>query len=347
MKTRTKRLAAVLLVALAAVLAIGLAWLFPPPGHYLLAKSVPVPGLHPGHQKDEYYWLSDHQLLLFHPVHDRHWTVVCRNLRAPTEKSLPALERLFQQTGGDPWSVTISPDHTRLIWAGIGRVIYGATLDGQQFQRWPYGKDEIHISYWLNDSRHFLRYREVASQPLPLIMRSVDDQKSVKYVPEVNSTVPPGWTLPQPFPASKRVCVEESSNNILIIILFTAAKVQRIVKGMPLLPGDGNEYPPDQRFISDGSAMIWTTSRLPPPRTPAFFWGLLDRLGWRPEPYKTVRVSVSRADGTQQQFVGDWEEPRYGSSDVDQYPHNFRWLPGHKRLSFERLGALCVVPVGP
>lgn len=326
---------------------ICLAWFSRPAEHRLMDHAVPVSGVHPGYREDGYYWLSDHDLLLFHWSHTLSWTVARRDTRAKMETPLPALDALFRQTGGQPDSVKVSPDGTRLIWAGVGKVIYGATVDGHQFQRWPYGKDEFYISYWLNDNRHFLRYREVSSTPLPLIMRSVDNPKSVKYLPQIDPKVPPGWILPRPSPANERVYVEESSNNILIIIRFTAAKVQRIVKGMPLPPGDENEYPSDQRFISDDNAMIWTTSRQPPPKTPAFFWNLLDRLGWRPKPYKIVRVSVSHADGIQQQFVGDWEQPRYEVSDTDQHPHNFRWVPGHKCLSFERLGALYTVPVGP
>lgn len=344
MKTRTKGLLALLLSASV----IGATWLFPPPKHDLLARSTLLPGIQPGHyQRDEYYWLSDHDLLLFHRVRALSWTVARFDTQAKIETPLPGLDALFQQMGGQPDSVEVSPDGTRLIWAGIGKVIYGATVDGHQAQRWPYGKDEFYISYWLNDSRHFLRYREVSSTPLPLVMWSVGDPKSVKYVPEVDLKVPPGWTLPRPFPASKRVYVEESSNSVLIIILFTAAKVQRIVKGMPLPPGDENEYPSDQRFISDGNAMIWTTYRQPPPKTPAFFWNLLARLGWSPKPVPIMRASVSRADGAQWHFVGDWEQPQGGPPNPDQYPHNFRWVPGHKCLSFEHQGALYTVPVGP
>ena len=339
MKTRTKRLLIIPLVAFV----LGAAWLFPPPPHQLLAKSVRVPGIHPGYQKDDYYWLSDHEMLLFHPSPAPHWRVARRDLRAPSETPLPALERLFQQTGGDPWSVKVSPDHTRLIWAGLGKVIYGATLDGQQFQRWPYGKDEYGISYWLSDNAHFLRYREATSSRLPIVIRSVADPHHVKHLLWSGQNVPPGWTLPRPFPANERVYVESAGDSFLIS-RFTPDKVERIVKNRTLPPTDDNEYLSDERFLSDGDALLWTTSRQPPPKTPAFFWDFLGRLGWRPKPYKTMRVSVSRADGTQPRFTGDWEQPQVGFPNTGQYPHNFRLLPGGKGFSFEQQGKLYTAP---
>ena len=332
--------------------ALLLAWLPHPPPHRLLDKAVPIPSVHPGY-KDDYYWLSDHSLLLFHRVRGLSWTVARRDVRVGVETPLPTLEALFRQTGGQPESVKVSPDDTRLIWAGIGKVIYGATTDGHQFQRWPYGKDEVGISYWLNDSDHFLRYTDVTASRLPVVLRSVKGPHGVKRLPRMDEIVPPQWVLVRPFAPDERIFTDEGQDSSppdahITISCFTVIGVQQTDRDVPLPLGDERNYCSDPRFLSEGDALIWTLSRPPLPKRPALLWGLLARLGWHPKPFQTVRVYVSRADGTQWRFVGDWDEPMtniYGD-DLETHPHNFRWLPGGRRLSFEHQGRLDTAPAG-
>ena len=320
--------------------------------------AIAVPGVHQGDGKDGYYWLSDHDLLLFHWAHALSWTVARRDTRTKTETPLPALEALFRQTGGQTRSVKVSPDGTRLIWAGLGKRVYGVTTDGHQLQQWPYGRDEVGISYWLNDSRHFLRYTGYDTGYDPALTRGARLRgarlRGVEGPPGARSLP---WTyrdwdvtgLPAP---GERFFAEAGGNggpddaNVTLSRL-TVTGVQQTVRNVSLPPGDSFFNLSDARFASEGDALIWTTVRRPPPVRPPPFQGLAARLGWRPKPGKTLGASVSRADGTRWHFLGDWYQPWDESLNPDQYPHNFRWLPGAKGLSFERRGALYTVPVGP
>ena len=357
MRAPAKRLLALILTTFV----IALAWLSRPPEHRLLDKAVLVAGVHPsdlrdgyywhpGDRRDGYYWLSDHDLLLFHRVRALSWTVARRDTRAKMETPLPALDALFQQTGGQPDSVKISPDGGRLIWAGIGKLIYGATVDGHQFQQWPYKQDEVGISYWLNDSRHFLRYTGYdPALARGARLRGVEDPRGVKSLPWACRD----WAVPGPLAPGERLFAEaggsggpDDANVTFSRLTFNG--VQQTGRDVSLPPGDSFLNLPDARFASEGDALIWTTVRRPPPLLPPPFQGFVARLGWHPKPYRTLGVFVSRVDGTRWHFVGDWEETDasgYGGYFDENYPHDFRWVPGHKRLSFEHQGALYTAPV--
>lgn len=342
---------------------ICLAWFSRPAEHRLMDHAVIVAGIHPGDWRDGYYWhpgnrrdgycwLSGHDLLLFHRVRALGWTVARRDTRAKMEMPLPTLDALFRQTGGQPQSVKVSPDGGRLIWAGTGKVIYGATVGGHQFQRWPYGQNEVGISYWLNDSRHFLRYTGYdPALAHGARLRGVEDPPGVKSLPWADLD----WAVTGPLSPGERLFAEGGGNggpddaNVTLSRL-TVAGVQRTGRNVSLPPGDCFLNLPDARFASEGDALIWTTVRRPPPVLPPPFRSLAARLGWHPKPGRTLGAFVSRADGTRWHFLGDWEETDasgHGAYYDENDPHDFRWVPGGRRMSFEHLGALYVVLAGP
>ena len=97
------------------------AWAAQPPDKDLdlLARATRVSGVQAGQDRHPYAWISEHELLLFHLLPDRTWSLSRYDLTTHTERPLPALSALFRQTGGLSWPPpVVSPDGRHLLWTG-------------------------------------------------------------------------------------------------------------------------------------------------------------------------------------------------------------------------------------
>ena len=85
----------------------------------LLARATKVSGVQAGQDRHPYTWISEHELLLFHLLPDRTWSLSRYDLTTHTERPLPTLSALFRQTGGLLWPPpVVSPDGRHLLWTG-------------------------------------------------------------------------------------------------------------------------------------------------------------------------------------------------------------------------------------
>ncbi len=319
------------------------AWFLRPPQHSLMNKAVQIPGIHLGYGRDEYQWLSPDELLVFRPAGALGWTVYNRNILTGTVMPMPALTRLLRLTSGNPYSVKIAPDHNRLLWAGAGKRIYEATLTGTEFQQWAYGPDEGGYSYWLGDSRRFVRYSQSRfGDSFPAILRDTAAPRRVQRLShhwsEGDMTRAQLAFLVTAQRSPTRIYAEAGSNDreqrdaYIEVSIIGPAEVREEFAKVPLPPGFFFDLRSNPYRLSDGQTMIWTL-------------GSSDMS----QPTNTVGLYVSRADGLGWRFVGDWQEPAQLDDHEQQgekAPGNFRWVPGDEHISFEYAGGLYLVPAG-
>lgn len=353
MKIGQKLVLAFLLTTTVVILS---AWFFRPSPHLLQDKASKVSGIRLGYHGDDYFWLSGHSLLVFH-WSAVHWDVVRRDTQTSVETPLPQLNAFFQQTGGDPGSVKVSLDDRRLLWAGKGKIIYGATVEGANFQHWPYAEDETGISYWLADNRHFLRYRgNPFFDPRPTVLRSVETPGQVKHLPLdwQQQEVRVSEELAPLLAAPNRIYVEASTHDshyhdvALTVTSFGTDKVRQRVREVPLPPEFSLANDSNPRFLSDEQRLIWSVNIPSVSHVPLWLKRLMTRFRLEPKPSSLVGVYTSQADGTHWRFIGDWPEPpnlQFYQEQEGAYPLNFRWMPGDRQISFECKASLYTVPV--
>lgn len=346
--------------ALTTMIVIAAAWFFQPPPHLLMDKAVQIPGVHLGYRGDEYQWLSPDELLVFRPAGALQWTVYDRDIQTGVETPMPALTRLLHQTGGDPDSVKIAPDHSRLLWAGIGKWIYGATLAGNEFQQWAYGPDEVGYSYWLGDSRRFVRYAgDRFADPRPVILRDIAATSRVRRLPlhwsQDKVTRGQLTALLATQRPQVRVYAEMGSEGsdqrdaYVTVSIMRPVGVHEETAEVPLPPGFFRDDRSDSYRTSDGQVLLWTLGSLDVSHQPGWVQRLTAHLWRHPKPTYTVGLYASRADGLGWRFVGDWQEPvqlDYYEQRGEKAPGYFRWVPGDRRISFEYAGGLYLVPAG-
>lgn len=346
--------------ALTTMIVIAAAWFFQPPPHLLMDKAVQIPGIHLGYGRDEYQWLSPDELLVFRPVGELQWTVYNRDTRTGAETPLPQLERLLRLTGGDPDSIKIAPDHRRLLWAGIGKWIYGATLAGTEFQQWAYGPDEGGYSYWLGDSRRFVRYSQYPFIDSSLvILRDTAAPHRVQRLShhwsEGDMTRAQLASLVTAQRSPTRIYAEggaqgsDGRDAYVAVSIIKPTGIREEEAGFPLPPSFFRSERSDSYRTSDGQALLWTLGSLDVSHQPGWVQRLTAHLWRHPKPTYTVGLYVSRADGLGWRFVGDWQEPVQLDDHEQQgekAPGNFRWVPGDRRISFEYAGGLYLVPAG-
>ena len=83
-----------------------------------------------------YYWLSDSALLMCRCDAAGQWTLTRRDVATGKETALPTLTALLTQTGGYAETFRVSPDGHWVLWAGKGKTIQAATLDGSRTASW-------------------------------------------------------------------------------------------------------------------------------------------------------------------------------------------------------------------
>ncbi len=233
-----------------------------------MEKAVPIPGVRLSYRGDTYQWLSADELLVFRPIGALQWAVYRRDVQTGGETRMPPLERLLRQTGGSPYSIKISPDHSRLLWAGAGKWIYEATLAGTEFQQWAYGPEEGDVSYWLNDSRRFVRYVQSRyGDPYPILLRDVALPLRVRHLPRLwrqdqmtHEQLAVLLTAQRP---PTRVYAEGGSgpNNHYAFIMVTVLGpngVNEQTANVPLPPDFFRDERSDPYRVSNGQRMIWT-----------------------------------------------------------------------------------------
>jgi len=346
--------------ALTTLIVAAPAWFLRPPQHSLMNKAVQIPGIHLGYGRDEYQWLSSNELLVFRPAGALGWTVYNRNILTGTVAPMPVLTRLLRLTNGNPYSVKIAPDHNRLLWAGAGKRIYEATLTGTEFQQWAYGPDEGGYSYWLGDSRRFVRYSQSRfGDSFPVILRDTDAPRRVQRLShrwsEGDMTRAQLAFLVTAQRSPTRIYAEggaqgsDGRDAYVAVSIIKPTGIREEEAGFPLPPSFFRSERSDSYRTSDGQALLWTLGSLDVSHQPGWVQRLTAHLWRHPKPTYTVGLYVSRADGLGWRFVGDWQEP----VQLDDYeqrgekaPGYFRWVPGDEHISFEYAGGLYLVPAG-
>ena len=105
-----------------------------------------------------YWWLSDHELLLFRDPSQKDWTFVHQDVPAKTQLPLEELTRLFQTSGGKPESIQVAPDGKHLLWTDSLGDTSLATLSGKDY---THVKSSTHrVKRWMQDSQRWVELVE-------------------------------------------------------------------------------------------------------------------------------------------------------------------------------------------
>jgi hypothetical protein len=345
-------------------LAVGL-WLAWPHERRLLSVAHPV--LKVDMEREAWYWLSAHQLLILTTDHENrpgnpHWTGHADLLDTNThvQTRLEGLSALFAKPDMSPMdppaNFQLSPNGQKLYWynqRGSGRTDLWfaavANLDGTHYREWP--DDAMSFpNYWL-DSQHYVEawwkgeneanYGKVDTVHVFDVENSQDD----KIYPVSSSSA--RALLKQYYDSHPTLVeVDRSSAHPTIEVFRTERRYVRpkqILRSYPLaLPEDAslerNDVNPQQNaivyFVRFSKVPSWTA------QLHRWFASFPAR------PIVTDGLWISGADGKDFHEIGHVPSKSDASGAPEEQLTVMEWLPDGKQVSFVYQDTLYVVPAG-
>lgn len=271
------------------------------------------------------------------------------------ETPLPALTRLYNQTGGDPDGVQISPDGRFVMWDSFrpNNAIVIASLDGSVHYSWLLNGLSC-FTRWLGDSRHWVLLRLSAkagpSRYEDAIIYRLDSGAPIRRLrlgadhPLNRGTFYGGSQLLRGIvPAADRILVNTWTDSGFVEPDFDIAELS-LSHGLQQTRSKRVSAPPNS-LIRDlvisprGDRLAW---QLRYPQTETF----IDR--WIPflrrPAERWVGLAVSNIDGSNMHEIGRIPLRLSGRDKSIPEPDYLRWSPDGKLLSFVYRDTLFAVP---
>ena len=339
------------------------AWAAQPPDKDLdlLARATRVSGVQAGQDRHPYAWISDHELLLFHPLPNLAWSLSRYDLTTHTERPLPALSTLFRQTGGLLWPPpVVSPDGRHLLWTGRHywdkrSKVLCADLAGTAFSH--LNQPATGLLCWLDDEHwqmlglgvegaHQLAIRTGDIRPPYAKQKRLLSAPLLIGRPEIiggarpNST---GLTLRSRHHLLEALIINR--NYVPLKIQFNEYTLHsRSVTGhssflpLPQQPYPGGEYLGAAQWPRDGRFAVAFSHHSPPP-----FWHTHLRPPKMEGEQSGVASLLVGSPATGRVYTVGYA-PLSGMTTGREQFRDVRWVPGGKRLSFVYLDELYTVP---
>lgn len=123
-----------------------------------------------------YWWLGDHDLLLFRDPLHRDWTLVRLNETTNAQTPLDSLSGLFARSGGRPDTIQVSPDGEWMLWTGNKGQTIVARTDGAKHFEYPPGPPSE--KRWMSESIRWIELVKDGKSFNRAILHNVVDPKA-------------------------------------------------------------------------------------------------------------------------------------------------------------------------
>jgi hypothetical protein len=294
-------------------------------------RITPVSNNHP-----YYWWLADHEIMLFRDPARSDWTLVRVNESTKRQQPLSALTRLFARSGGKPGSIQVSPDGKWMLWTNAAGGTVVSRTDGARHFDYPPGKPSE--KRWMCES---VRWIEL-----------VHDGKFFSYAVMHD--------IVNPHKAQRRVLVPSipCTREFVDVAGMRPTADDHILAG--LWNGQEGNLNPAGIIALNMNAHLSAVGqyRLDPPhaadRAELEFAPLYGRLAWVLEygPGLSALVGASGQTGLWVTDMFGWKSRELGSLETSpddsssSRPVSIQWTPDGGRLSFVYRDALWTVPTG-
>ena len=298
------------------------------------------------HLGNTYFWMTNGQVLVFRfkgrtRSREDVWQLSRRDLRTRRETPLTALSALLNRNSIRYLDASLSPDGRRLLFPAFGGYCTAA-LNGSQLAKWPIRSGWVD-AHWLGDSRHWVGLTNDYKTYIPLRATVYDlfaprRHRTVRVVPVAAFQARPG----SPFGLRMlgwdgRVRARSFSweavsarSHVIEVGLGEHAAVRTFTLSAP----------PGYSFTGvQSNAPLWSSDFSP--RGDRVTW-VCQSQGQSGAASRQFTLWVSRTDGSQMVEIGGFAVP---AGDAEPYPHDLRWLPDEKHLSFVYDDGLYTVPV--
>jgi len=292
-----------------------------------------------------YYWPSNNKVLFFHAYDG----MLCQyDTVTGNERAFHKVSAMMRQDGNFKKQIEISPDGQWILWEGdydrqFGFTgYYGAKWDGSHRFHIPY----YAVFYWMPDSRHFLE------------VNTYDPAKSDSNVPV--QTLIRSVEMPQNRRTSSHMLLPFSND-----LQYYASQQLRFLPGNRLLnivsqeiPGSRDQYTLDEYQVDANPRRLhhWmpvlpntveSTENAISPQGNRIAWVVIPSAE---NPPTQAALYISRMDGSDLQEVGQLALPSFEEGtgpSFTRFPHELKWLPDGKHLSFIYQDVLYTVPAFP
>ena len=287
-----------------------------------------------------YYWPSNDRVLYF-ADEEQIGELLCEfNVATGTRTQFRTVSKLWSEDGWFKKQIEISPDGQWILWDGDFHDhdyhgYYGARRDGSQ---------QFHIPHaagfkWMPDSRHFIEYvypyadpSSPATSPYSRI-RSVETLSASRKLSAKQAALYTRWTT-HLLSENRVMQVKEFPERDWPPTRYVLEEIRmepepKSVRRWTILAPQLQQRQAMQ-ISPDGRQIAWLIVTPQDCHTP-----------------QTVALSVSRIEGSAMREIGhltlpaapsDWEGPTF-----ERYPHEMKWLPDGKRVSFIFQDALYTV----